>query len=257
LPKANLIVGPFDHFEFIGSYGTGIRSVDPLYVSQGLSAPFVNVQSEDFGATYGRSWEKLSLSVKSVFFNTHVDQDLIFDQTVGRNTLSSGSTRTGWQAAVRAKGTFFDEAVNATVVRAAFDDTGLCQPYCGLLVPYVPDLVLRSDTAFFHDLFEMADKTVKGSIGYGVSYVGKRPLPYGELSDTTFVSDVSVRFYWNIFELGFIGTNIFGSQYKLGEYNYVSDFHTAPAPTLVPERVFTAGPPRMLFLTLAATLGGA
>jgi len=257
LPKANIILGPFSGFEFVGSYGTGVRSVDPIYVTEGLATPFVNVESEDLGASYGHSWDPLSLSVKSVFFNTHVDQDLIFDQTLGRNTLSSGSYRTGWQAAVRAKGTFFDEALNATVVRAVFDDTGQCQPYCGLLVPYVPDLVLRSDTALFHDLFKVADKTVRGSLGYGVSYVGKRPLPFGQEGDPIFVSDASARLYWNIFELGFIGTNIFGSQYKLGEYNYVSDFHTAPEPTLVPERVFTAGPPRMLFLTLAATLGGA
>jgi iron complex outermembrane receptor protein len=257
LPKANILFGPFDHFEFIGSYGSGIRSVDPIYVAEGLSTPFINVQSGDLGATYGRSWDALSLSVKSVFFDTHVGQDLIFDQTLGRNTLASGSSRTGWQAAVRARGNFFDESINATVVHAVFDDSGQCQPYCGLLVPYVPDVVIRNDTAFFHDLFKMAGKNVRGSIGYGVSYVGPRPLPYGQLSDIIFVSDASVRFYWNIFELGFIGQNIFDSKYKLGEYNYVSDFHTAPEPTLVPERVFTAGPPRMLFLTLAATLGGA
>ena len=138
-----------------------------------------------------------------------------------------------------------------------FDDSGLCQPYCGLLVPYVPDLVLRSDTALFHDLpWKLANKPIRGVLGYGVSFVGKRPLPYGESSDVIFVSDASLRFFWNIFELGVIGTNIFGSQYKLGEFNYVSDFHTAPEPTLVPERVFTAGPPRMVFVTLAATLGG-
>ncbi len=256
LPKASILFGPFDHFEFIGSYGNGIRSVDPIYVAEGLSTPFINVQSVDVGATYGRSWDALSLSVKSVFFDTHVGQDLIFDQTVGRNTLSSGSSRTGWQGAVRARGGFFDEAVNATVVRAVFDDTGQCAPYCGLLVPYVPDVVIRNDTAFFHDLFEMAGKNVRGSIGYGLSYVGPRPLPYGELSDIIFVSDASLHFYWNVFDLGFIGQNIFDSKYKLGEYNYVSDFHTTPAPTLAPERVFTAGPPRMLFLTLAATLGG-
>jgi iron complex outermembrane recepter protein len=256
LPKANLIFGPFDHFEFIGSYGNGIRSVDPIYVSTGLATPFVNVQSGDLGGSYGRSWDKLSLSVKSVFFNTHVGQDLIFDQTVGRNTLSTGSSRTGWQGAVRARGDFFDEAINATVVRAVFDDSGQCAPYCGLLVPYVPDVVIRNDTALFHDLFKMGGKDVRGSIGYGLSYVGPRPLPYGELSDIIFVSDASVRFYWNIFELGFIGQNIFNSKYKLGEYNYTSDFHTAPEPTLAPERVFTAGPPRMLFLTLAATFGG-
>jgi TonB family protein len=257
LPKATILLGPFDHFDFAGSIGTGVRTVDPIYVSQGVDTPFISVESADLGVSYGRSWQDLAISAKSVFFNTHVDRDLIFDETVGRNTLSNGSTRTGWQGNVRVKGTFFDESANATVVKAVFDDTGLCQPYCGDLVPYVPDLVLRSDTAFFHDLpWKLADKPIRGVLGYGVSFVGKRPLPYGQTSDVIFVSDASLRFYWSIFELGVIGTNIFGSQYKLGEFNYVSDFHTAPEPTLVPERVFTAGPPRMVFLTLAATFGG-
>ena len=257
LPKGTVVVGPFEHVEFTASAGNGVRSVDPIYVAQGLATPFVEVQSQDVGAAYARSWKDVGLSVKSVFFHTHVDQDLIFDQTVGRNTLSSGSSRTGWQSAVRATGTFFDEAVNATLVKAVFDETGQCAPYCGLLVPYVPDLVVRSDTALFHDLpWKLGNKPVRGSIGYGVSYVGPRPLPYGQLSDAIFVSDASVRLHWSLFELGFIGTNIFDSKYKLGEYNYVSDFHSAPEPTLVPERVFTAGPPRSLFLTLAGTLGG-
>ena len=53
---------------------------------------------------------------------------------------------------MRALGSFFDVAANATVVKAVFDTTGQCSPYCGLLVPYVPDLVLRGDAALFSDL---------------------------------------------------------------------------------------------------------
>jgi hypothetical protein len=52
------------------------------------------------------------------------------------------------------------------------------------------------------------------------------------------------------------GQNIFDAKYRLGEYNYASDFHSAPEPTLVPQRHFTAGAPRTVFLSVSATLGG-
>ena len=54
----------------------------------------------------------------------------------------------------------------------------------------------------------------RATVGYGVSYVGPRPLPYGQISDVIFVSDASVRLHWSLFELGFIGTNIFGSRVR-------------------------------------------
>ena len=72
---------------------------------------------------------------------------------------------------MRGLGSFFDVAANATFVNATFDDTGL-------LVPYVPDLVLRADAALFHDLpWRLAHEPIRATVGYGVSYVGKRPLP--------------------------------------------------------------------------------
>ena len=52
-------------------------------------------------------------------------------------------------------------------------------------------------------------------------------------------------------------TNLFDSRYKLGEYNYASDFHSQAEPTLAPERSFTAGAPRLIMLTIGMTLGGA
>jgi TonB family protein len=268
LPKATILVGPFSGLQFAGSYGQGVRSVDPIYVSQGYATPFVSIQSVEGGASFARAFHSsgpegalrrdVTLSARSVFFETHVDRDLIFDQTVGRNTLSNGSTRTGWAGAVRVSGDFFDESANATLVKATFDDTHL-------LVPYVPDLVLRSDTALFHDLpWKLAGEPVKASLGYGVSYVGQRPLPYNQLSDVIFVSDASLRLGWTIWSLELKGSNVFDARYRLGEYNYVSDFRPfqstqppqPPEPTLTPARAFTAGPPRMVFVSLSATLGG-
>jgi iron complex outermembrane receptor protein len=271
LPKGTVLVGPFDHFQFAGSYGKGVRSLDPIYVSQDYATPFVSVQAFEGGGSYARSFgnaglddhgirQAVTVSVRSVFFQTHVDRDLIFNQTVGRNTLSNGSTRTGWVGAARVSGSFFDESATATFVKARFDDTHL-------LVPYVPDLVLRSDTALFHDLpWQFARSPITATLGYGVTYVGRRPLPYGQLSDVIFVSDASLAFRWKGWKLELMGTNIFDSRYRLGEFNYVSDFRALsagsnplqpPEPTLTPARAFSAGAPQMLFLSLSATLGGA
>ncbi|MGD0524693.1 MAG: TonB family protein [Polyangiaceae bacterium] len=281
MPRGTIVAGPFDHFEFSASAGNGVRSVDPSYVSQGIGTPFITVESRDLGVSYNGEVGEIgrvnhrgvtttngepvdvkiptALTVKSEFFQTHVGQDLIFDPTQGRNTLSSGSTRTGWSGAARALGSFFDIAANATVVKAVFDTTGDCAPYCGLLVPYVPDLVLRGDAAFFADLpwWQPAHKPIRAILGYGVSYVGRRPLPYGQVSDIIALSDASLGFGWTIWNLRVSGQNIFDSKYKLGEYNYASNFQKyLPEPTLAPERSFTAGAPRTVMLTLSATLGG-
>ena len=252
MPRGTLVLGPFDHFELALSAGTGVRSVDPSYVAQGLLTPFVTIQSEDLGVSYNGQIGSVALAAKSVFFSTHSGQDLLFDPSEGRSTLASGSTRTGWSGSVRGQGPFFDIAANATGVKATFDDTHL-------LVPYVPDLVLRGDLALFHDLpWRIDHKAVLGTIGYGVSYVGQRPLPYSQLSDVIFVSDASASLKWSLWNVRLAATNLFDSQYKLGEYNYASDFHSQAQaePTLAPERTFTAGAPRVITLSVGMTLGG-
>lgn len=256
MPRGTLIVGPFDHFEFTFSVGTGVRSVDPSYVAQGLQTPFVNIQSGDLGVSYaGQIGGTVSLVAKSVFFQTHSGQDLIFDPSQGRSTLASGSTRDGWAGSARALGSFFDIAANATAVKAIFDDTHL-------LVPYVPDLVLRGDAAVFHDLpWRLRGEPIRATAGYGVSYVGRRPLPYSEFSSVIFVSDASLSAAWTMWTVRLAAQNLFNAKYRLGEYNYASNFNPiyspgAP-PTLAPERAFTAGAPRTILLSVSATFGGA
>lgn len=266
MPRGTLVVGPIQHFELSASAGNGVRSVDPSDVAQGMATPFVSVVSEDLGVAYANDLsDTLSLTARSVFFNTHVDQDLVFNPTAGRSTLSTGSTRTGWSGSMRLLGSFLDVAANATVVKAVFDGSGPCAPYCGLLVPYVPDLVLRADAAYFRDLpWKLDSLPIRATVGYGVSYVGRRPLPYGDVSDVTFISDASVGLAWSVWSARLSGQNLFDAQYKLGEYNYASSF-CAPGsgcpgrpaePTLAPERSFTAGAPRQVMLSLSATLGG-
>ncbi|MGH7436787.1 MAG: hypothetical protein ACRENE_14025, partial [Polyangiaceae bacterium] len=250
MPRGSVVVGPFDHFEVTASAGSGVRSVDPSYVAQGLVTPFVSVQAQDLGVAYDAPLGPVSLAAKSVFFRTNSDQDLLFSQSEGRSTLATGSTRAGWSGSARALGSFFDASANATLVKATFDDTHL-------LVPYVPDLVVRGDLALFRDLpWRIGHEPVRATVGYGVSYVGERPLPYSQLSDVIFVSDASVGVGWGPWNVRLAAQNLFDARYKLGEYNYASDFHSQGQATLVPERAFTAGAPRGVFVTFGITFGG-
>jgi hypothetical protein len=187
---------------------------------------------------------------RSIFFQTHVDRDLIFSETAGRNTLGNGTTRTGWVGAVRLTGEHFDVMGNATLVKSIFDDTHL-------LVPYVPDVVIRADAAGFGELpLKLRSAPLRGAVSAGLTYVGHRPLPYGQRSDSVFTLDMSTTLTWTHYEVGLAVTNVFGRKYRLGEYNFASDFHTEPAPTLVPVRHFSAGAPRAIFGTLAVNFGG-
>ncbi len=251
LGRATLAFGPFNHFTVSLSYGTGVRSIDPSYITQDVATPFASIRAYDGGVAYARDFGKLSVAARSVFFVTHVDKDLVFSETEGRSVIAGSTTRAGWNGLFRLSGDFFDENANISLVKSTFDDTGL-------LVPYAPDLVVRSDTALFSDLpFGFGGSPVRGTLSLGAGYVGHRALPYGQRSDTIFTLDSGASASWKAFELELQVTNLLDTRYRAAEFNYASDFQSQPLPTLVPARHFAAGAPREVFLSLSVTLGGA
>ena len=258
MPRASALFGPFAGFTLTASYGTGVRSVDPNYITQDVKTPFASIKAYEGGVMYAHQSDRLALSARSIFFLTYVDKDLIFSETEGRNVLGVGTTRTGWAGNVRATGKFFDESASLTLVRSEFNDTHL-------LVAYVPGVVLRSDTALFEELpWPLLGHTARAALGLGVTYVGPRPLPFGERSAPVFTLDASATLRFSHYELGLIVSNLLGTQYRLGEYNYASDFRSSRSqpggasaqPNLVPERTFTAGSPRAIYGSFAINFGG-
>jgi outer membrane receptor protein involved in Fe transport len=146
-----------------------------------------------------------------------------------------------------------DESANLTLVRSKYNTDGVA-------VAYVPGAVLRSDTAVFRELpLAAAGEKFRGTIGLGLSYVGPRPLPYGQKSQSIFTTDASATLTWTHYELGLTVVNLFDARYRLGEYNYPSswpDQSAASQPTLVPMRQFTAGAPRAFYVTFGINFGG-
>ena len=254
MPRVNLLLGPWKSVTFSASYGRGVRSIDPQFVNQNRDTPFASIQAWEGGASYSNRLRDgtLDVSGRAVIFGTRVDKDLIFSETIGRNVLGGATTRIGGMLQGRMHGSFFDVAAHATYVTSRFDDTGL-------LVPYVPDLVTRADAVFFGTLpFALFDSPLKASAGLGATFVGRRALPLGQRSDVIFVTDVNAELSWRFVTLGIGATNLFNTQYRESEFNYTADFRTtAPYPSLVPGRLFTAGAPREVFFTVAFNVGGA
>ena len=129
-----------------------------------------------------------------------------------------------------------------------FDDTGT-------LIPYVPDVVVRSDSVLFSELpWHVDGKPFVATGGLGVTFVGPRALPYGERSDSILTIDGSVSVTWDRYSVGLKASNLLDTRYRLGEYNYASDFRSQPEPTLTISRQFTAGAPRTVLLHLEVKL---
>jgi TonB family protein len=249
LPRASLIAGPFRGVSLSASYGQGVRSVDPSYVTQDIKTPFAGVVAYEAGAAYAGSLRDATVVARSILFQTVVDKDLIFSETAGRNVLGVGTTRRGWVGALRLTGPFFDESASLTLVRATFNDNGTA-------VAYVPGTVFRSDTALFATLpWRLAAAPMRATLSGGVTYIGRRPLPYGQVSDPIFTVDAAATLSWSRYEVRVASTNVLGSRVRLGEYDFASDFRSQAQPTLVPEREFTAGAPRGVFVTLGVTVG--
>lgn len=248
-PRVTLQVQPLRGLVFAGSYGHGARSADPLYLADGDDAPFAAIRAAEGGALFNRTIGAFALSGRAAFFYTHVDKDLFFNQTVGRNTLSGGTTRLGVVAAARATASFLDAAVHVTWARATFDEDGL-------LVPYVPDLVVRADLAANGAVprLRVGGAPIIASLGLGFTYVAPRALPLSERGDAYALVDVSAQLRMRGLAIGLSAENLLNRQYRLSEFNYASDFRSRSYPTLVAERHFVAGPPLGLFATVTVYL---
>jgi hypothetical protein len=229
-----------------GSYGVGVRSMGPVDISPDTQAAFSSIQAAEVGSTYEGRLGGTAAGVRATLFRTHVERELAFSEIAGRNTLGDPSTRTGVSVSARATGGFFDTSGSVTWVESRFDDSGL-------LVPYVPDLVVRFDGALFGPVPFLP--FLRGTLGTGATYVGRRALPFGQRSGVIFTIDAQARMAWGSYAAGVTVQNLLDTQYRLGEYNFASDFHRGgELPSLVPARQFTAGPPRTLLFTLEVTL---
>jgi hypothetical protein len=250
-PKATVDVAVLPGLNAIASFGEGFRSPQARSLGDGERAPFTRVLSFEGGVRH-RAGEALQSSL--AVFHTRLNDDLVFDQASARNERVPSTQRTGiaLDLAMRPR-SWIAAGASFTYTRASF--TGSDAIYTeGELVPYVPQIVARSDVAFTPTLARLFDRDLRLHAGLGLTFLAERPLPYGETGHDVFLADASIGLRLKEIEVKADAYNLLDARWYDGEFVYPSNFTRGGAPELVPLRHVTAGAPRAIFVTASIFL---
>ncbi|HZH04604.1 MAG TPA: TonB-dependent receptor, partial [Myxococcaceae bacterium] len=257
-PRASLEVEPRSWIRLLGSYGEGYRSPQGLGLSEGENAPFTKVRAMEAGVQLKPGGGE-ALSFTGAAYQTRLSEDLAFEPGEARLERIGPSRRRGVAMHLLARPAPWALAsISATYVRAvltapppatAENPTPSLAP--GQLLPYVPPWVLRADAAVTRELTLWGDTHLDARLGGGATYLSSRPLPYGRFADTVFLLDLSASLRWRYVELTLDVYNALDRRYAATEYSFVSNWGNREAPSRVPARHFSAGPPRTFLASLA------
>ncbi len=245
--KATIDWAPLPRTHFLLSYGEGFRSPQARGLSNGERAFFTEVKSYELGVRYN---DRRVLAGSVAAFYTTLTQDLAFDPSTARNERVPATDRRGLAAELTAKVDDWMLLSNsATYTHASFSESD--QRYNkGDLLPYVPQLVLRSDVVVKRKLTRVWQRDLEGRIGTGLEGLAGRPLPFNEKGQNVFLVDASAGLRLKEVELGLDLFNLFDSRWYDGQFVFASNFGRAASPSRVPARHVTVGPPRTIFLSL-------
>ncbi len=231
------------------AYGRGLRSLEARAVSQGEAAPFGTLDSVELGWVWRHNSDRWRGTHRVVGYMTHVGRDYVFDEEEGTNLVAGDSNRWGFTAESEVHVGGFTERTTVAGTYAVFGDKdppnygyGRNDRQAGMLIPYVPPWMVRTDLSYGYSLGE------EWTLRHGVSFrlITPRPLPQSERSDWVYVTDLNTTARWRNVQLGLTFTNLFNTRYNLAEYNYASwfpDDSGSAFPTRVATRQVSPGAP--------------
>jgi len=241
-PRATADVTLAKGLHFLTSYGQGTRSTEAAALSDNETAPFAIAHVVDGGFAYklNKEGDPFALSSQLSYSYAHVNKDILFDEAASRNVLVGASTRHAVLMGTRMTvGSWLDTVLNAGWAHATLDESGE-------LIPYIPQWVVRLDTAVRGQIanWSVGGVPTVGHLGVGFTYVPGRPLPLKELGDPMYLTNVGGELrIWDL-SVGVETRNLLDLQYRQSEFNYASNFVGPSAPqTRVAERHFVAGEP--------------
>jgi iron complex outermembrane recepter protein len=249
--KLSVEYRPLARLRLLASYGDGFRSPQARSLSDGERAVFTEVTGYEVGARYGEG-SRIAGSVAA--FYTRLSEDLVFDPATARNERVPGSERKGLAAELTAKaGDLLLLSGSATYTHASF--TGSDAQYGrGDLLPYVPQLVVRADATVKKSVARVWSRDLVARAGLGLEGLAGRPLPFSDTGRNVALFDVSAGLRLKEVELGLDVYNLVDARWYDGQFVYASRFDRAAAPSLIPVRHVTIGPPRTLMASLTLYL---
>ncbi|MEZ4228932.1 MAG: TonB-dependent receptor [Polyangiaceae bacterium] len=245
--KGTLDVAVVPGLHALLSYGEGFRSPQARSLGAGERTPFTKVTSYEFGVRYG---DAKRIRASFAAFHTDLSDDVVFLESVARNEPVPATQRNGAVIDFTAEPTpWFTSSLGATYTRATFTESG--GDYAeGALVPFVPQMVVRDDLALKPTLGKLLGRSLVGTFGLGLTYLYRRPIPYGELGTNVFLMDARVAARLKEVELSLESFNLLDTDWNDGEFVYASNFNQGSAPSLLPVQHVSAGAPRTVMATL-------
>lgn len=234
----------------LASAGQGFRSPQARSLGEGERTPFTTVDSFEGGLRYRDE----VFDAYAAGFYTTLSEDLVFDNATARNERVPGTERAGFSIDLVIHPTaWLTHASSLTYTRAQF--TGSDKNYrAGDLLPYVPQLIVRTDFSVTPTLMMIRNFPLQGHLGVGATLLHNRPLPYSEIGNDVFVADASASARYRYGEFGVQVYNLFDAHYYDGQFVYASNFARGSTPALVPVRHVTAGPPFTALFSLSLFL---
>lgn len=233
-PKFGLEWRAVPGLSLYASYGRGFRSPQALSLQQGERSTFTSVDAGELGAR----WLPLDgLTVSAASFLTYVDQDLVFDPTSGRTEVFGPTRRLGGVLVVEAQPVEgFSATGSATYSYGVHADTGD-------QIPFVPPLVVRADVHYERPLAIVYALPLLAFVDLGASFLGPRPLPFQELGESVFVTEVGAGLSLGPVTVSLEIYNLFDTRWRDGQFVFASNFDPNQGASLVPARHSTAGRP--------------
>ncbi|HEY6880042.1 MAG TPA: TonB-dependent receptor [Polyangiales bacterium] len=236
--------------DLVASYGEGFRSPQARSLAESEKTPFTNVRSTEVGMRYGDR----ALALSAAGFRTWLSDDLVFDQSTARNERVPATQRTGvtvdatWQPKPWAT-----LNLNATYTRAEFRGSST-NYHRGDLVPYAPQIVSRADVAVSPVVWEWSGRALRPQLGAGLSYLGRRPLPYAQLGHHILLVDAQASLRFGELGLSLRAFNLLDAKWYDGEFLFASNWDPGQGASLVPMRHVTVGAPRTFFASVEVYL---
>lgn len=250
-PRATIAYEAWPELSPVISYGEGFRSLDADRLPPG-GKPYSKVRSGEIGLRSSAFSERFVATAAA--FETHVENELVFEAEAGGLETQKASVRRGVVTSLLARPTKWLLVSSAfSVTRGEF--TTLV-PGVSHYVPSIPAVLFRTDATVRGTLAEVGAHPVTGRIGVGYTLLGGRHLTDNDLGETQNIVNASAGARWGMFEVGIESYNLLGRKYADDEEVYASNWTTQPRATVNAQarasiaRHISAAPPRTVLGSL-------
>jgi len=226
------------------SYGEGFRSLDAQGLADQSTRPYSRVRSVEAGLRSLLVGQRVT--ARAAFFETRVDNELVFEATSGGLETQSASVRRGFVGSLLARPVDWLLASFAFSATSAVYATRI--PGVSHFVPNVPPLLFRADVTMRGPLAVIDEKPLTGRLGGGYTFLAGRHLSDAIVGPVQHVVNVGGALRFGMVEVGVDVYNALGLRYADDEQVFVSNWSFRPGqqPASLATHTTAAPPPTVL-----------